>query len=108
MPLIRIEVEDMYAIREKGRNGSLEIRSDSLIRTIHDKEPPNFWTKRRRREGRQAIPLAAITSVKHSPNRLRTDTVTVSAQGQVWKWKVSHAAEFIAELNSSLSAAQNA
>lgn len=97
----------MYAIREKGRNGSLEVTQDLLVRTIHDKEPPNFWTRRRRREGREVIPIRTITDVRHHPSRFRTDTVSVSAQGRVWKWKVSHAGEFVAALNDSVSALQN-
>ena len=98
----------MYTIREKGRNGSLEITSDSLVRVIHEKEPPNFWTKRRVHDKHKVIPLESVTHVMYRPNRLRTDVVTISTPDKTWKWKVVHAAEFVTELNDAVASLQNA
>ena len=83
----------MYRIREKGKNGTLEITSDLLIRTI----------RRRFRGDRETIPLREITSVRHDRKQMRTDDVQVVTSGQVWEWKVKNAEKFVAELNQALA-----
>ena len=83
----------MYRIREKGKNGTLEITSDLLIRTI----------RRRFRGERETIPLREITSVRHDQKQMRTDDVKVVTSGQVWEWKVKNAEEFVADLNQALA-----
>ncbi len=98
----------MYMIREKGRNGTLEVSPSFLVRTLHWKEPPNFWTRRKRREDREVIPLESIAYVKHRPNRFRSDTVTIATPGSVRRWKVTHAADLVDELNRSMEVLQKA
>ena len=83
----------MYRIREKGKNGTLEITSDLLIRTI----------RRRLRGEWETIPLREITSVRHDQKQMRTDDVKVVTSGQVWEWKVKNAEEFVADLNQALA-----
>ena len=83
----------MYRIREQGKNGTLAITPDFLIRTIN----------RRLRRDRETIPLRAITSVRHDRKRLKTDDVQVVTSGQVWVWKVKNAEKFVAELNQALA-----
>ena len=83
----------MYTIREKGRNGTVEITSDFLIRTI----------KRRFRGDRETIPIRAITSVRHDRKVMKTDDVQVVTSGQVWEWKVKDAEKFVTELNQALA-----
>lgn len=96
----------MYTIRERGRNGNLEITSSSLVRMIHEKEPPNFWTKRRCHDESVVIPLESVTHVMHRLNRLRTDVVTISTPDRTWKWKVARAEALGEELNGALAALQ--
>ena len=83
----------MYTIREKGKNGTVEITSDFLIRTI----------KKRFRGDRETIPIRAITSVRHDRKVMKTDDVQVVTSGQVWEWKVKDAEKFVAELNQALA-----
>ena len=84
----------MYTIREKGKNGTLEITSDFLIRTIK---------KRLGKDDRETIPIRAITSVRHDRKVMKTDDVQVVTSGQVWEWKVKDAEKFVAELNQALA-----
>ena len=84
----------MYTIREKGKNGTLEITSDFLIRTIK---------KRLGKDDRETIPIRAISSVRHDRKRMKTADVQVVTSGQVWEWKVKNAEEFVAELNQALA-----
>ena len=84
----------MYTIREKGKNGTLEITSDFLIRTIK---------KRLGKDDRETIPIRAISSVRHDRKRMKTDDVQVVTSGQVWEWKVKNAEKFAAELNQALA-----
>ena len=84
----------MYTIREKGKNGTLEITSDFLIRTIK---------KRLGKDDRETIPIRAISSVRHDRKRMKPDDVQVVTSGQVWEWKVKNAEEFVADLNQALA-----
>ena len=84
----------MYRIREKGKNGTLEITSDFLIRTIK---------KRLGKDDRETIPIRAISSVRHDRKQMKTDDVQVVTSGQVWEWKVKNAEKFVAELNQALA-----
>ena len=84
----------MYTIREKGKNGTLEITSDFLIRTIK---------KRLGKDDRETIPIRAISSVRHDRKRMKTDDVQVVTSGQVWECKVKNAEKFVAELNQALA-----
>ena len=85
----------MWQIKESGRNGSVEITPDALIRTVK---------KRLGRDDRQMIPLRAISSVHHDRKRVKTDAVRIVTSAEVYEWKVTDAESFVEELHTAIAA----
>ena len=83
-----------YQIRESGKNGSVQIQADHLLRILKKHVGAN---------DRQIIPLKGISSVQQDRKRLKTDDVTVITSGATFTWKVSKAEKFVEELNRAIS-----
>lgn len=84
-----------YTIREAGKNGSVEVRTDCIVRTIKH---------RLGKDDVQTIPLRGITSVAHNRKMAGTDIVTVNAGAQTFQWKVKDAESMTAAVNAALLA----
>ncbi|MDP9201117.1 MAG: hypothetical protein M3P26_04190 [Gemmatimonadota bacterium] len=83
-----------YMVREEGKNGTIEVLEDRIVRTI------------KRRMGKndvQTIPIKAITGVSHNRKTLGTDEVTLQIGGATaYTWKVKDAEDMVAELNGRI------
>ncbi len=82
-----------YAIREDGKNGTVQVFADRLVRT------------RKRVMGKddvQTFPLKAITGVNHDRKILGTDLVRITFGSVSHEWKVSDAERFVAEVQSQM------
>ena len=82
-----------YMVREDGKNGTVEITDDRLIRT------------RKKVVGKddvQTIPLTAITSVSHDRKTIGTDLVQLVAGPVSYEWKVKDAERMVAELHEKM------
>ena len=80
----------VYAIREDGKNGTVQIFNDRLIR---------IRKKHFGKEDRQVIPLKAISSFSHDRRMLGTDIVYLNVGSLTYEWKVSQAESMVAELH---------
>ena len=82
-----------YMIREEGKNGTVEILEDRLVR------------ERKKRIGKtdiQTIPLRSVTGVHHDRKTLGTDLVRLDVGAVSYEWKVKDAEEMVAELHSKI------
>jgi hypothetical protein len=82
-----------FKIREAGKNGTVEVFDDRLVRTIKHRVTKNDV---------QTIPLKAITSVHHNRKITKTDTVQLQAGVVNYEWKVSKADEFVRVVNERI------
>ena len=79
-----------YMIREQGKNGSVEILEDRIIR------------ERKKTLGKtdiQTIPLRSVTGVHHDRKTLGTDEVRLDVGTVSYEWKVKQAEQMVAELH---------
>lgn len=81
----------VYMIREDGKNGSVEIFPDRIIRTRK---------KTIGKDDMQTFPLKAVTGGSHDRKTLGTDEVKISFGSVSYEWKVKNAEEMVAELHS--------
>lgn len=81
-----------YKIHESGRNGTIEILDDRIIRTLK---------KRLGRDDTQTIPMHAITAVHHD-RRAGRDRVRLDTSGQSYEWKVTDGKGLVEELNAKM------
>ena len=82
-----------YRIREDGKNGTVEVLDDRIVRT------------RKKTIGKddiQTFPMKAVTSVSHDRKTLGTDEVKVQFGSVSYEWKVKNAEALVAELHSKL------
>ena len=82
-----------YLIREEGKNGTVEILDDRLVR------------ERKKRIGKtdiQTIPLRSVSGVHHDRKTLGTDLVRLDVGPVSYEWKVKNAEEMVAELHSKI------
>jgi hypothetical protein len=82
-----------YEIREEGKNGTVEILEDRIVRT------------RKKLIGKddvQTIPIKAVTGVSHDRKTLGTDEVKLVCGSVTYEWKVKHAEQMVAELHSRI------
>lgn len=82
-----------YMIREEGKNGTVEILDDRLVR------------ERKKRIGKtdvQTIPLRSVTGVHHDRRTLGTDLVRLDVGAVSYEWKVKDAEEMVAELHGKI------
>ena len=78
-------------IAEDGKNGTVEITHNSLVRITK-----SMFGK----EDREMIPLRSIVSVQHNRKKLGADIVTLTTVAGQYVWKVTKNAEgFVNELN---------
>lgn len=87
-----------YAIREEGKNGSVEIQKDRIVRT------------RKKHVGKddiQTIPIAAITGVSHDRKTVGTDQVHLQVGSVTYQWKVSSAERMVAELHDRMFSSES-
>ena len=84
-----------YMIREGGKNGTVEILDDRLVR------------ERKKRIGKtdvQTIPLRSVTGVHHDRKAIGSDFVRLDVGAVSYEWKVKDAEEMVAELHSKIFA----
>lgn len=86
----------IFKIRDHGRNGTVEVHADRLVRSLK---------KALGRSDTQMIPLRSVSSVEHDRKAIGTDVVKVHAGLVTYEWKVSKADEFAAALNEAIMAA---
>lgn len=82
-----------YMVREDGKNGTVEILEDRLVRT------------RKKMVGKddvQTIPVKAVTGVAHDRKALGTDEVKLTVGSVTYEWKVKDAERMVAELHEKI------
>lgn len=85
----------LYQIREDGKNGTVEIHADRIVRT------------RKKTIGKddvQTFPIKAVTSVAHDRKTLGTDQVKIQFGSVSYEWKVKDAEAMVAELHAKMYA----
>ena len=82
-----------YMIREEGKNGSVEVLDDRIIRTRK---------KRMGKDDVQTLPIKAVTGVSHDRKSLGTDEVKLTCGSVTYEWKVKEAEQMVAELHSKM------
>lgn len=85
-----------WKIRESGKNGTVQVMPDRLVRTLK---------KRIGKDDVQLIPIKHITSVHHDRKSLSTDKVLVQAGVTTYEWKVSKAESFVRAVNEAVFSA---
>jgi len=81
----------VYMIREDGKNGSVEIFPDRIVRTKK---------KMVGKDDVQTFPIKAITGVSHDRKTLGTDQVLIQFGSVSYEWKVKDAEAMVSELHS--------
>ena len=84
---------EIFKIREEGKNGTVEVHADRLIRT------------RKKTIGKddiQTIPLKSISGVHHDRKTLGTDLVKLDVGSVSYEWKVSNAERMVAAIHSRM------
>lgn len=77
----------MHKIKEDGRNGTVEVQGDRIVRTIK---------KMVGRDDTQTIPVKSVHEVKVDRRLGRSDVVTLRTSVASYEWKTSEA-EALAE-----------
>ena len=82
-----------YMIREEGKNGTVEIFPDRIVRT------------RKKTIGKddvQTFPMKSITAVSHDRKTLGTDEVKLQVGSVSYEWKVRNAEAMVAEIHGHM------
>lgn len=87
--------KNTFEIREAGKNGSIVVHDDRLVRTVK---------KRLGKDDVQTIPMRGITSVSHDRKTVTTDVVTVVAGVTTFEWKVKDADRMVRMINEAVAA----
>jgi hypothetical protein len=82
-----------YTIREDGKNGTVEIFDDRVVRTR---------SKRVGKDDVQTFPIKAITAVTHDRKTLGTDEVKIQFGSISYEWKVKDAERMVADLHARM------
>jgi len=82
----------VYKIHESGRNGTVEVLDDRIVRTLK---------KRLGRDDTQTIPIRAVVAVHHD-RRAGRDRVRLDTGGAAYEWKVSDGKGLVEELNAKM------
>ena len=82
-----------FKIREGGKNGTIEIQADRIIRT---------FTKMMGKNDIQTIPIKSISGVHHDRKTLGTDLVKLDIGAVSYEWKVSNAEQMVALVHSKM------
>ena len=87
-----------YVIRESGRNGSVEVKSGVLTRTIK---------RRMGKNDEEIIPIKSILHIKHDRKTLGTDVVILTTSSMTLEWKIkrsSQAEQMVTEIKAHMTA----
>lgn len=84
-----------YAVREAGKNGTVEVLPDRIVRT---------FKKRLGKDDVQTIPVRGVTGVHHDRKRVGADVVTVSVGPTTYIWKTGQASALVDEMNRAIYA----
>lgn len=83
-----------YIVREEGKNGSVTVLQDRIVRTIK---------KRIGKDDVVTIPVKAVVGVFHNRKSLGTDEVVLDMSGgRRYEWKVKNAEAMVEDLHSKL------
>ena len=84
---------EVFMIREDGKNGSVEVFADRIVRT------------RKKLVGKddvQTIPIKMVTGVHHDRKTLGTDLVKLDVGSVSYEWKVSAAERMVAAVHQRM------
>lgn len=84
-----------YKVREEGKNGTVQVLPDRLVRTVK---------KHLGRDDTQTIPMKAIHEVKIERKIGRGDTVKVTTSASTYEWKCGDAQALHDEIQTHLFA----
>jgi hypothetical protein len=84
-----------YKVREEGKNGTVQVLPDRIVRTIK---------KHLGRDDTQTIPLKAVHEVKIERRIGRGDTVKIATSAGSYEWKSGAAQALHDEIQSHLFA----
>ena len=82
-----------FKIREGGKNGTVEIQADRIIR---------IFKKMVGKDDIQTIPIKSISGVHHDRKTLGTDLVKLDIGAVSYEWKVSNAEQMVALVHSKM------
>jgi hypothetical protein len=83
----------IFKIREDGKNGTVEIQADRIIRTRK---------KTMGKDDIQTIPIKSISGIHHDRKSLGTDLVKLDVGSVSYEWKVSDAERMVAAVHSRM------
>ena len=83
-----------YEIKEEGRNGSVEIEGNAIVRT-HERTLG--------KDDVQHIPLSQVTGVEVDNQNLRSDLLTLRVGPDTYTWKMPEAQAFADEVLAAMS-----
>ena len=81
-----------YKIHENGRNGTVEVLDDRIVRSLK---------KRLGRTDTQTILIRAVSAVHHD-RRSGRDRVRLDVGNTSYEWKVSNGAQLVADINAKM------
>ena len=82
-----------YEIKEEGRNGSVEIDGNTIVRR---------FTKTLGNDDIQQIPLSGVTGVEVDNRPMRSDILTLHVNQQSYTWKMPDAQAFADEVMANM------
>ncbi len=82
-----------YEIKEEGRNGSVEVDGNMIVRTFE---------RTLGKDDVQQIPLSGVTGVEVDNRPMRSDMLTLHVNQQSYTWKMPEAQAFADEVMASL------
>lgn len=82
-----------FEIKEEGRNGSVEIDGNTIVRR---------FTKTLGNDDIQQIPLSGVTGVEVDNRPMRSDMLTLHVNQQSYIWKMPDAQAFADEIMAHL------
>jgi hypothetical protein len=80
-----------YTVKEEGKNGTIEVQPDRIVRTIR---------KLIGRDDTQTIPLKSVTAIRHDRKMLGSDYVQLDAGIATYTWKVKDAESLVHEVQT--------
>ena len=82
-----------YTVREEGKNGTVEVLPDRIVRT---------FKKLIGKDDVNTIPIKAVTSIHHDRKTLGTDLVRIQGGMVTYEWKVKDAEQMVAEVQQAM------
>ena len=84
---------ETFKIREDGKNGTVEVQADRIIRTRK---------KTMGKDDVQTIPIKSISGIHHDRKTLGTDLVKLDVGSISYEWKVAGAERMVAAIHSRM------